>query len=713
MKLARPVRCAISLRPIARGRAWPNGLRAHALASPIEQAANLVASLARAVNHIHTRGVLHRDIKPSNVLLEPLDEGATTGQLDRYLPKLTDFGLAKLLEREHEATRSGTAIGTPAYMAPEQARGVKDQIGPATDVYGLGAVLYELLTRCKPFDGPSEADCLRLILSSDPVRPRRVRSEIRRDLEAICLKCLEKDPKRRYATAGALAADLERYLAGAPTQARPLPTYQRLVRWTRRQPAVASLAAGVLLLLLTVATVSTVAAIRIDESRRGAEAIAEREAAAKDQAIRLRVQSERDLREIQARDRQLWRSLYGTRIRRAFDAYGQGRADLLTTLLEDCRPAAGRDDLRGFEWHYLLRKLEFVGRTDLISEGGPCYFVTYSPDGKQILAGTEGGFVNTWDASTFAPVRRFQAHASCVNDIRFSPDGQKVATVSCDNTTRLWHAPDWQPAGAPMQSDQPVFRSVFTPDGKLLITTPDTRKLPFGTLPKLTVWDVATGEPRHRETAALGMIYDLDLALEGRRIVTINEFHVIQEWDLDGAKLTPVQYDLTPATPREYCALRLCPDQRTIVYSDPRSGVQTADIVTGERRPWPQPWIVARVGHVARRPIRRVGRPRYHGLDTPSGRRFAGRDPVLRGKCARDVLLAGRSATCRGIAGRQGANHQARISDTFRTHLRGSARVELARQDRASEQRGHATLAQSRIVARGGRPGNRRLRKSL
>ena len=200
------------------------------------QAAELVATLAVAVDAVHRAGIIHRDLKPSNILM------AVDGT-----PKVSDFGLAKLLDEDSARTASGELLGSPCYMAPEQAAGHARQVGRGTDVYALGVILFEALTGRPPFLGQSRQETLNLIMSTDPVPPRRLRPEVPRDLDAICLKCLEKDPRHRYATAADLAADLRRYLAGATVQARPVGPTGRLWRWCRRNPKLAGLAAALFL----------------------------------------------------------------------------------------------------------------------------------------------------------------------------------------------------------------------------------------------------------------------------------------------------------------------------------------------------------------------------------------------------------------------------------------------------------------------------------
>ncbi len=203
----------------------------------IRQAAELIAKVARTVHYAHQHGILHRDIKPGNILLDQKGE-----------PHLTDFGLARLVETESTMTRTLDVLGTPSYMAPEQAMGNNAAVSSVTDIYGLGAVLYQLLTGQPPFAGGATYETIKLLLDTEPRQPRLLNPKIDRDLNTICLKCLEKDPKRRYSSALALAEDLERWLRHEPIQARRTGIFTRGGKWVRRNPKlVATGVAGLVL----------------------------------------------------------------------------------------------------------------------------------------------------------------------------------------------------------------------------------------------------------------------------------------------------------------------------------------------------------------------------------------------------------------------------------------------------------------------------------
>jgi len=218
---------------------------------PPREAAALLVKVAEAIEYAHQRGVIHRDLKPGNILLDHNGN-----------PRVTDFGLAKKLHGDSGLTGSGQIMGTPSYMPPEQAGGKRGEVGPPADIYALGATLYALVTGRPPFQAATAMDTVLQVLSEEPVPPRRLNPELGRDLETICLKCLEKDPGKRYISAAALGGDLQHYLAGEPILARPVGTAERQWRWCRRNPVMAGLAGAVALSLVAGTVVSTLLAMR-------------------------------------------------------------------------------------------------------------------------------------------------------------------------------------------------------------------------------------------------------------------------------------------------------------------------------------------------------------------------------------------------------------------------------------------------------------------
>src|SRR5262245_47239525 len=222
---------------------------------PPRHAAELVRKVAEAGQHAHQAGVLHRDLKPSNVLLNVEGE-----------PHVTDFGLARPMDDESSLTLTGQVLGTPGYIAPEQAKG-GGVVGPAADIYGLGSLLFHLLTGRAPFVSASTAETLTQVLQQEPLSPRLFNPAVPMDLAAVCAKCLEKEPVRRYPSAQALADDLGRFVRDEPIQARPVSPPQKLWRWCRRKPALAGTLASALLLLIVVAVGAPIAAYRINRER--------------------------------------------------------------------------------------------------------------------------------------------------------------------------------------------------------------------------------------------------------------------------------------------------------------------------------------------------------------------------------------------------------------------------------------------------------------
>ncbi len=370
-------------------------LRGRPAPVPPAAAAHLLARLADGVDHAHQRGVIHRDLKPANVLLAPagpLASGpeapfsATEADLlaDRLTPKITDFGLAKLLDGQGDDTRTGALLGTPRYSAPEQVEGRRADIGPAADVYALGVILYEMLTLTTPFAASSDLELLRRISGDDAPSPRRHRPDLPCDLESICLKCLDRRPRGRYATAGELAADLRRYLRGEPVTARLPSLWEQGVAWARRRPAEAALCATVLLALAGLGL---------------AGLWHYRQMEAKNLQLQAKVDEANEQREIaRARAAETRRLGYTAHIRLARELMLNGQVGLMAEVLNRERPLPDEEDLREFSWRYLWGQ----ARNDLWLRGHqfPIEAVAVPPQGDYIASASADRTVRIWDRET-------------------------------------------------------------------------------------------------------------------------------------------------------------------------------------------------------------------------------------------------------------------------------------------------------------------------
>ena len=396
------------------------------------RAAQLTAKVARALHFAHQRGVLHRDVKPNNILLDSDGE-----------PFLTDFGLARLVESDSSLTRTAAVLGTPAYMSPEQARGDTRRVTTAADVYGLGAVLYELLVGRPPFVGDSSIEIVRRVVEEEPKRPSSLNPAVDRDLETICLRCLEKEPGRRFDSALAVAEDLERWLRHEPILARPATTTERLGKWIRRRPAVASLTAVALVAILAFLVVTTVLTIRLDEARRRAERQAEPN---RQRAVHLLVSE-------------------ASRLVEAGEAY-----PALPLLVEALQRDLGRPEGESAQRERigsLLRQSPRLRR--LWAQDTAVLHAALSPDGRLLATAAGDGTARVWDVGTGVPAGPVMHHSNRVLQVAFSPDSRRLAVQVEDGHGRLYDIASGTSVAPPVPQAahwyQPI---VFTPDGSVL-----------------------------------------------------------------------------------------------------------------------------------------------------------------------------------------------------------------------------------------------------
>lgn len=513
---------------------------------PARRAAAYLKTIAEAVHYAHERGILHRDLKPSNVLIDEQDR-----------PQVVDFGLARQLAGDSELTVTGQVLGSPHYLPPEQAAGQRGRVYRRTDVYALGATLYHLLTGRPPFQAESLAQTLHLVLHAEPVAPRLLNPSVPADLETVCLKCLEKEPGKRYATAQLLAEELGRYLEGKPVLARPVSRVAKVGRWCRRNPRLAS-AVGVALLSLLIGLAGVTWQWRQAESQRvraeDGELLARRNAYAADMKEVQRALEDNDL----------------GRARELLDRHRpQGKSEI--------RNPKSEVDLRGWEWRYFWVRCQSDEHFTLCQYTNAVSALAFSPDGKWLAVRQQYKGVTLWDTVAKRPVTELPGagwpkalafsprgnllawgnkeasdrpvvrlrdvntqkelpplpHSNSVVSLAFSPDANALATLTVDGTVRIWEiesqhvvtrfltsrvdsrpdrlsaaakvsatsAPDG--TGGPREVQSPLARirftstTVFTDHYGCMLFSPDGRWLAVGEAkPQIRLLDRTTGAVR-------------------------------------------------------------------------------------------------------------------------------------------------------------------------------------------------------------------------
>jgi WD40 repeat protein/serine/threonine protein kinase len=516
-----------------------------------QSVAHVGMQVADALAHAASQGVLHRDIKPSNLLLDE------TGNI-----WVTDFGLAKALNDSDDLTHTGDIVGTLRYMAPERFYGQGDL---RSDVYSLGLTLYELLTLRPAFVESDRNRLVRQVMHDEPLRPRKLNRGVPHDLETVVLKAIARDPAHRYQTASEMAEDLKRFVEDRPVKARRVSEAEKLWRWCRRNPLPASLLAAVVVLLVGVASVATMAAVRIAGARDEATRNALRALQAKENESAQRQLADTKAQESRQRLIQM-HVANGTRLLDDGDLLGA-----LPWLTEALALDQG-DDAR--EERHRTRIAAVLAQTPRLvhvwHHNHEIKHVAFSPDGRRVVTASYDHTARVWDASTGEAVTPPLAHGDSVLRAWFSPDGRRVVTASRDRTARVWDATSGMAVSPALSHDSTVEDALFSPDGRWVVTASvdGTARL----------WDAVSGQPRTAPLKHASWLHSVAFSPDGRRVVTASEDQTAQVWDAATGQPT--------ALPLRHGAAVMCaafsPDGRLVITASNDHTARLWDAATGQ-----------------------------------------------------------------------------------------------------------------------------------
>lgn len=570
---------------------------------PFRWSARLLETLARAIHVAHKRGIVHRDLNPSNILM------ALDGT-----PKISDFGLAKLLLDDSAVSLNGVILGTPSYMAPEQVSGDKASIGPRIDIYALGAILYELLTGAAPFRGLTPMETLCQVMEAEVVPPSKLRHGVPEELETICLKCLDRDPARRYASAEELADDLKRYQENQPIRAQRISQIRRAFQWARHQPLAAALVGLSLILLITLVTASSIYSLHLREVNRQLQRESSFETGIKIRTDRYKTEE------------LAWgRRWYGAQLYQVKRTADDGQIELANELFEQLEQTLSKKQKNGFEiecgfeWHYLdrlthLSTWHLEGHVDLVK----CLAI--SRDGRFLASGGVDGKLLAWDFSQrTSSVRRnlpgspvaavaladdaqglpatlasltqhgrdlfalefrdpttgtlipsSRTPVADVSDFMFSPDGAVLAFIGASShdgkrTSQRWRleAGTWRPEQESAEAEVAAVKQAFSPDSRFLAVADGSGSIRLQSL--------ASQDTRPLESSQPSLVTSLAFSADGKRLAAGRQRNRLTVWDTASGRIVADHTDHDgPVSYVDFCL-----DGQTLVGCDDKKSLWT------------------------------------------------------------------------------------------------------------------------------------------